>query len=762
MQLVEKRLICRVCEGGDLVKVLSFGATPPANAFVRQEDLSKPENSFPLECYYCKSCSFVQLLDIVSPELLFKNYVYVSSTSPVFVAHFDHFAETICKRFELPAGSLIADIGSNDGILLKPFKAKGMKVVGIDPADKIAQMATDQGIETVPAFFTPEVAQKIRADKGAAQIMTATSVFPHVDNLNVLVAAVKELLADNGVFIIEAYYLLSIIEKNLFDTVYHEHLSYFTVDTFVKLFNRLGMEVFDVEKTDTHGGSLRVFVQKRGGGHNVQDSLKRFMDEEQAKGMQQIETFIKYQTTIEKNKEDLLKLLRSLKAEGKKIVGYGAPAKGNTLLNYFDIGTDLLDYIVDDSTWKQGLYSPGKHIPVVSSATLKEQKPDHVLMLAWNFARPIMEKLLDLETKFIIPVPHAIVINDIVDLDLFTIVEGLEKEAPALEGKTVVITGGSGFIGSYVITVIDFLNKYYFTKPCKVISLDNHIVGRKNNLLREVASEHITFLEQNVCTPFTVDGTVDYIISAAGVASPVYYKRYPIETIEGTVFGLKNSLELARQKQVKGVLYFSSSEIYGDPDPNFVPTPETYKGNVSSIGPRSCYDESKRLGETLALAYHSTHQVPVKIVRPFNVFGPGMSSKDYRVIPTFLSQGLAGQPLPVHDKGNQTRTFCYATDAIIGFFKVLLVGEGGQVYNIGNENDEINMKALADMVADEIFQGKVPVALISYPDTYPQDEPRRRCPDLSKAKKALGYQSKVSLRVGLKKSYLWLKKQISS
>ncbi|OGH80588.1 MAG: hypothetical protein A3I29_04060 [Candidatus Magasanikbacteria bacterium RIFCSPLOWO2_02_FULL_44_11] len=752
-----RRTTCRVCEGKNLKKVLSLGSTPPANAFLRQEDLNKKEESFPLECYFCQQCSFVQLLDIVSPELLFGNYVYVSSTSPVFIAHFEEFAQTICKRFELQKESLIVDVGSNDGILLRPFKKLGMTIQGVDPATKIAEMATANGIETIPAFFNKDVAHTIRSARGPAQIITATSVFPHVDDLNSLVAAIKELLADNGIFIVEAYYLVDMVEKNLFDTAYHEHLSYFTVDTLTTLFNRLGMEVFDVEKTDTHGGSLRVFIQKHGGGRNIQNSVQKFINEEKNKKINKEETFLEYEKTIQKNKEDLLAMLRTLKAQGKKIVGYGAPAKGNTLLNYFGIGTDLLDYIVDDSSWKQGLYSPGKHIPIVSSDVLRQDKPDYILILAWNFARPIMERFLDLNLKFIIPVPRPVIIEDLVDLDLFTIVEGIQGEAPLLEGKKVVITGGSGFIGSYMIAAIDFLNRHYFKKPCEILSLDNHIIGKKNNLLREINSEHIEYINHNVCNAIKIDGPVDYIICAAGVASPVYYKRYPIETIEGTIFGLKNSLEVAREKQVKGILYFSSSEIYGDPDPNFVPTPETYKGNVSSIGPRSCYDESKRLGETFALAYYNVHKVPIKIVRPFNIFGPGMSSKDYRVIPTFLSQGLEGKPLTVHDKGNQTRTFCYATDAVIGFFKVLLAGRDGEVYNIGNANDEINMKALADMVSEDVFNKSVPVSLISYPDNYPQDEPRRRCPDLTKITTDLGYKPVINLKSGLRRSYLWMK-----
>ncbi len=349
--------------------------------------------------------------------------------------------------------------------------------------------------------------------------------------------------------------------------------------------------------------------------------------------------------------------------------------------------------------------------------------------------------------------------GSIVEEDLNAIADAIREEAKLLEGKTVLITGGSGFIGSYVVATIDLLNRKFFSKPCKVISLDNHITGQnsRNNMVKEIGSEHIKFISHDVRFQIGIEGPVDYIISAAGVASPVYYKRYPIETIEGTIFGIKNALELARQKKVASLLYFSSSEIYGDPDPNFIPTPETYKGNVSSIGERSCYDESKRVGETMCMAYFTVHKVPVRIVRPFNVYGPGMKSTDYRVIPTMLSRGLHGDELTVHDKGNQTRTFCYITDAVTGFFKVLLKGRDGGVYNVGNDAEEINMLALAETIAEDIFEGKVRVKLISYPDNYPKDEPRRRCPDLSRIKKELGYAQKVSLKEGLQRAFEWMR-----
>ncbi len=412
--MFKKNSFCRVCKKNNLQKVLSLGSMPPANAFLAKEGLSKPEPSFPLELYFCNDCGFVQLLDIVSPELLFKNYVYVSSTSPSFVEHFRSFAETVTNRFNFPSDSLIVDIGSNDGILLRPFKKLGWQVLGVDPAVKIAEMATKNGIETIAEFFTPEIAKKIAKERGHASIVTATSVFSHIDDLDNLVAGIKELLADNGIFIIEAYYLVDLLEKNLFDTIYHEHLSYFTVTTLNKLFERLGMKIFDVEKTDTHGGSLRIFVQKNNSNRPIQEkNINAFMGREKQMAMDKALTYINFSKNIEKNKQNLTELLKELKSQGKRIIGYGAPAKGNTLLNYFKIGPELLDYVVDDSPWKQGLYTPGMRLLVVSSEEISKNKPDYILILAWNFAGPIMEKYSRFHKeggKFIIPVPEPKII----------------------------------------------------------------------------------------------------------------------------------------------------------------------------------------------------------------------------------------------------------------------------------------------------------------------------------------------------------------
>jgi len=301
----------------------------------------------------------------------------------------------------------------------------------------------------------------------------------------------------------------------------------------------------------------------------------------------------------------------------------------------------------------------------------------------------------------------------IIKEDLQRIAQTIAQEAKVLEGKTILISGGAGFLGSYFLGTFQELNKTFFKDPCTVISIDNYITGSR--VAADLEDPHTRYVEADIIRPLSIDEPVDYIIHAAGLASPFYYKKYPLETIEAAISGVKNLLELARKKNIKSFLFFSSSEIYGDPDPLFVPTPETYKGNVSSIGPRACYDESKRLAETICMTHYQLYGIPLKIVRPFNVYGPGMKPDDYRVFPTFITRGLLGHPLPVHGSGVQTRTFCYIADAITGFLKVLLSDKNGEIYNIGRDKEEMGMEALAAIIVEELGNN-VPIHLVEYPD----------------------------------------------
>lgn len=340
--------------------------------------------------------------------------------------------------------------------------------------------------------------------------------------------------------------------------------------------------------------------------------------------------------------------------------------------------------------------------------------------------------------------------------DLNQIIKRIGKEAKALSGKTILISGGSGFVGTYINTVLYLLNKKHLSKKCRVISIDNYITGSRRNFLTEIKDNNFEFLDYDIRLPVVTNEKIDYVIHAAGLASPVHYKKFPLETIESAILGAKNLLELSRITRPESFLFFSSSEIYGDPEPASIPTPETYHGRVSSVGPRACYDESKRLAETLCMTYYQVYGTPVRIVRPFNLYGPGMRHTDRRVVPTFLYKGLIGQSLPVHDKGTQTRTFCYITDAVIALLKVLISGRDGEVYNVGNDKPELDMYELATIISG-LFKNKIKPRRRKFPGDYPGGEPQRRCPDLTKIKEELGYKPEVNLKDGLKRTLDWFK-----
>lgn len=404
---------CRICKNKNLKKVLSFGKTPPANSFLSKKKLKEKEDYFPLALNICPLCRQLQLSHVVHPNLLFKNYVYVSSTSPVFVKHFKDYAKTVWNNLKLKKNDLVIDIGSNDGILLKPFKDLGAKVLGVDPAVKIAKKATQNGIKTLPEYFNLNSAEKIVKKYGNAKVVTANNVFAHINNIDEVVEGVKKVLRDDGVFITESPYLVVFLQNNLFDTVYHEHLSYYSVKPLTIFFKRHGMRVFDVELTKSHGGSIRVYACREKTKFKQNSSVKNLLKEEENLGLDDLTTYRNFSDRVRKNKTELKKMLKGLKKQGKKIVGFGAPAKGNTLLNYFKIGTETLDYIVEDSVHKQGLFTPGMHIPVVSPSKLQKDQPDYIFILAWNFAEPIMLKLADYKKKgirFILPVPKPQII----------------------------------------------------------------------------------------------------------------------------------------------------------------------------------------------------------------------------------------------------------------------------------------------------------------------------------------------------------------
>jgi UDP-glucuronate decarboxylase len=336
--------------------------------------------------------------------------------------------------------------------------------------------------------------------------------------------------------------------------------------------------------------------------------------------------------------------------------------------------------------------------------------------------------------------------------DIGEIAARLRENAQPLAGKTVLLTGGRGFLGRYFTEIFAKLNAEVLDKPVRVIILDNLITAGEAGSVA-FSGPNMEFIQHDVIQPFSWDQDLHYIIHAAGIASPYYYRAYPLETLEVAITGTRNMLELADQHDAR-ITFFSSSEIYGDPDPRHVPIPESYRGNVSCQGPRACYDESKRVGETLCYIFHTQNGTHTNVIRPFNVFGPGMQETDYRVLPNFASRIKAGQPLKVYGSGNQTRTFCYITDAMVGFLNVVLGGVAGEAYNIGNPKPEISMVELVKTMERVLGRG-LDYDVIEYPDSYPADEPNRRAPDIRKAKTQLKFVPEVTLEDGLQRFLSW-------
>jgi len=403
-----RRTTCRLCHSRNLELVLSLTPTPPANAFITAADLNKNEERFPLDVFFCRDCAHVQLLDVVDPSILFKNYVYVSGTSPVFVNHFKNYAAEMIQKFKLDKEAFVVEIGSNDGTLLRFFKEAGMGILGIDPAEAIARSATRNGIETLAAFFTSKLADTIKAQDGQADLIVANNVFAHADDLHDIVKGIRTLLKPQGAFVFEVSYLVDVYEKTLFDTIYHEHVCYHSVMPLRNFFQANGMELIAVQRVDTHGGSLRAVAQPAGGPHPVEPSVAEFIQREEALGLDKAATLRGFSVKINKLRDELYALLKKFKSEGKRIAAFGAPAKATTLMLHFGIGPEFVDFIVDDSPLKQGLYSPGYHIPVVPSKEIDSRHPDYLVILAWNFADSIIAKHAEFRRQggfFIIPVP---------------------------------------------------------------------------------------------------------------------------------------------------------------------------------------------------------------------------------------------------------------------------------------------------------------------------------------------------------------------
>ena len=401
---------CYICSSTSLTNFLNLGNHPPPLNFVTKERLLDRNEAFPLQVFFCSNCGLVQLGDAVDPKIMFKEYLYTSGISTAFRTHLESFTEKLVERFSPNKDDLVIDIASNDGTLLQFFKNSGLRVLGVEPSN-IADIAKENGIQTVNDFFNERVAKQILDENGQAKIITITNAFAHIKDLDSLMNGIRIILKEDGVFVSESQYLVDIIEKLEYDTIYHEHLRYYCLKPLIQLFEKYNMEVFDCERISSHGGSIRVYASLKGK-FTKSDNVKNIIDYEDKLKLSEIETYQAFAKKIYENKNKLIALLSKIKADGHNIVGISAPARSSTILNFCNINSENLDYIAEKSTLKIGKFTPGSHIKVVDDNQLVIDQPDFALLLSWHLSDSIVAKIRDdgFKGKIILPLPEPKII----------------------------------------------------------------------------------------------------------------------------------------------------------------------------------------------------------------------------------------------------------------------------------------------------------------------------------------------------------------
>jgi SAM-dependent methyltransferase len=408
--------LCRFCRAPLSRTFVDLGVSPVANAFLSPAQLNRMEPFYPLHAYVCDRCLLVQLEDFETPEHIFNDqYAYFSSYSDSWLDHARRYTEAITARLGLNRDSFVVEIASNDGYLLQYFVENGIPVLGIEPSGNVASAAKKKGVDTLVEFLTANSAREVVSQRRKADLVLGNNVLAHVPALNDFVEGLAILLSENGVLTMEFPHLLCLIRENQFDTIYHEHFSYFSFLAVRQIFARHGLRIFDVEKLSTHGGSLRIYAAHQASPRwEEQPSVARLLAEERSAGLDDISSYSNFSERVNRTKLDLLLFLTDIKREGRKVVGYGAPAKGNTLLNFCGIRTDFLDYTVDRSPQKQGMFLPGTHIPIAAPEKIFQTKPDYVLILPWNLRDEIAAQMSGIaawDGKFVVPIPEVRVLD---------------------------------------------------------------------------------------------------------------------------------------------------------------------------------------------------------------------------------------------------------------------------------------------------------------------------------------------------------------
>ncbi len=404
------RKSCRYCDAELGTAFLDLGLSPLANSLPFASEVKKKEFICPLRLVKCNTCHLIQLTHVVPAEMMFSNYLYVSSTTKTFRDHFSEYAKSLKSKLYKKENALAVDIGSNDGLLLSCYQREGLRAVGVEPAGNLSKLSNENGQPTINRFFDAQAVDGIVKTYGQASIISANNVFAHIDDIQSVLRNVHHLLDDAGIFVIEFPYLVTMVEELLFDMVYHEHLSYISVLSLEFVLHRFGLKIFSIDYVPSHGGSLRVFIEKNKGPYLVDQTVKTYLESEERKGYRNFEVYEKFGASVRRIKDEIIKCVSDLKTKGKSVSGYGAPAKATTLTNFCGLNSGLIDFVVDDNPLKQNRLVPGTKIPIVSSEHLFKNSTDYIVIFAWNFASEILKKLAPLKekgTRFIIPLPSV-------------------------------------------------------------------------------------------------------------------------------------------------------------------------------------------------------------------------------------------------------------------------------------------------------------------------------------------------------------------
>jgi SAM-dependent methyltransferase len=403
---------CRACRSRRLHLFLPLGEHPAANAFLRRDQLERPEPRWPLDAYACLDCGLIQVANVLPPDF-FRDYLYVPSAAETMHRHFDELAGFVRQHLAPGPEDLVVDIGSNDGLFLWKLKSAGGRGLGVEPAANLAAVARERGVEVVNEYFDSETAAAIRDRHGNARVITTTNTFNHIDDLHGFMSAVAMLLDQDGTFVVEVPHAADLIEHNEFDTIYHEHVSEFTVKSLVELFACFDLGVVDILRLPVHGGSMRVLGRRRSPEAGESVPVAEWIGRERAAALFDAATYEAFAMRVRQIRLRTLELLGGLKGDGRRIAGYGAPAKGNTLLNYYAIGPDTLDFLADRNALKHGLFSPGMHIPIVPAERVAQDQPDYLFVLAWNFGDEILRQQAEYRKKggkVIMPIPEPVIV----------------------------------------------------------------------------------------------------------------------------------------------------------------------------------------------------------------------------------------------------------------------------------------------------------------------------------------------------------------